>query len=379
MNLSERKLKILQAIISDFIKTAEPVGSRTLSKKFDLGISPATIRNEMADLEEMGYLTHPHTSAGRVPSEMAYRLYVNEMMGKSELSDEVKTAISNELYDNVMELEKTVQHAAKILSDITNLTSFAMTPTKERDTLKYINLLPVDETTVVLMIVSDSGKVSNTAVQLDRPVAEETLRILAKSMTYNYSGKTLSEALKIDIIRNFNSLRLALESRDRISVAHVCMDKMSKTVYGRICKAVSACSTAFFINALENAHIVSKISVAECDHAADSRCEVWSIRLKISCFKSLCKSLTFVYEVIDSVCLVAVCSDELIFIISHCCINDKRRVFNFALIKRLCKNSTVFNSKNSVSAVCTSAHNKICDRSLFTVCCFADHDAASYI
>ena len=205
MNLSERKLKILQAIISDFIKTAEPVGSRTLSKKFDLGISPATIRNEMADLEEMGYLTHPHTSAGRVPSEMAYRLYVNEMMGKSELSDEVKTAISNELYDNVMELEKTVQHAAKILSDITNLTSFAMTPSKERDTLKYINLLPVDETTVVLMIVSDSGKVSNTALRLNVPYTEENLELLSKTMTYNYRGKTISEVLASNIIESIKT------------------------------------------------------------------------------------------------------------------------------------------------------------------------------
>ncbi len=205
MNLSERKLKILQAIISDFIKTAEPVGSRTLSKKFDLGISPATIRNEMADLEEMGYLTHPHTSAGRVPSEMAYRLYVNEMMGKSELSDEVKTAISNELYDNVMELEKTVQHAAKILSEITNLTSFAMTPTKDRDTLKYINLLPVDDTTVVLMIVSDSGKVSNTALRLNVPYTDENLELLSKTMTYNYRGKTISEALATNIIESIRT------------------------------------------------------------------------------------------------------------------------------------------------------------------------------
>jgi heat-inducible transcriptional repressor len=159
----------------------------------------------MADLEEMGYLTHPHTSAGRVPSEMAYRLYVNEMMGRSELSDEMKTAISNELYDNVMELEKTVQHAAKILSDITNLTSFAMTPTKERDTLKYINLLPVDETTVVLMIVSDSGKVSNTALRLNVPYTEENLELLSKTMTYNFRGKTISEALATNIIESVRS------------------------------------------------------------------------------------------------------------------------------------------------------------------------------
>ena len=93
MELTERKLKILQAIISDYVKTAEPVGSRTISKKYDLGISPATIRNEMADLEEMGYLTHPHTSAGRVPSDMAYRLYVNALMEKRELSKEEKNVM----------------------------------------------------------------------------------------------------------------------------------------------------------------------------------------------------------------------------------------------------------------------------------------------
>ena len=90
MDLSERKLKILQAIVGDYIRSAEPVGSRTLSKKYDMGISAATIRNEMSDLEEMGYLTHPHTSSGRVPSEKAYRLYVNEMMKKRELTEEEK-------------------------------------------------------------------------------------------------------------------------------------------------------------------------------------------------------------------------------------------------------------------------------------------------
>ncbi len=205
MNLSERKLKILQAIIADFISTAEPVGSRTLSKNYDLGISPATIRNEMSDLEDLGYLTHPHTSSGRVPSEKAYRLYVNEMMRKRELTDAEKDAIAIELHSNVTELEKIVQRAAHILSEITNLTSFALTPKKDQDTLRYINLLPVDEYTVVLMLVSESGKVSNTAVHMDRPVSEETMRILAKAMTYNYRGKTLSEALTFDIIKNFKS------------------------------------------------------------------------------------------------------------------------------------------------------------------------------
>lgn len=200
MDLSERKLKILQAIIADFIRTAEPVGSRTLSKNYDLGISPATIRNEMSDLEELGYLTHPHTSSGRVPSEKAYRLYVNQMMNKHELTIEQKSSIAQQLHDNVNELEMMVQKAAHVLSEITNLTAFAMTPRKDQDTLKYINLLPVDDYTAVLMLVSESGKVSNKAVRFDKAVSEETLRILAKTMTYNYRGKTLSEALTQDII-----------------------------------------------------------------------------------------------------------------------------------------------------------------------------------
>ncbi len=205
MELTERKLRILQAIISDYVKTAEPVGSRTISKKYDLGISPATIRNEMADLEEMGYLTHPHTSAGRVPSDMAYRLYVNALMEKKELSKEEKNVIAERLHSNVYEFEKTIEHAATVLSEITNLTSFALTPSKNEDALKFINLLPVDENTVVLMIVSESGKISNTALNISVPYTEENLQLLAKTMTYNYKGKSISEVLKNNIIESFES------------------------------------------------------------------------------------------------------------------------------------------------------------------------------
>ena len=165
MELSERKLRILQAIIGDFISTAEPVGSRALSKKYNLGISPATIRNEMADLEEMGFLTHPHTSAGRVPSEKAYRLYVDDIMKKSEIPEEQKEIIAEGLVKNFQALEKTIQQAAKILSNITNLTAFAITPDTQEDVLKTVNLLPVDD----------------------------------------YRGKTVDQALKMDIISSFES------------------------------------------------------------------------------------------------------------------------------------------------------------------------------
>ena len=205
MELSDRQLKILQAVISDFINTAEPVGSRSLSKNHDLGVSAATIRNEMSDLEEMGYLTHPHTSAGRVPSEKAYRLYVNQMMNSYEMGDEMKNIISAQLNQDMFEFDKTIRHAAKILSEITKLTSFALTPKQDEDILKYINLLPVDDKTVILMIVSESGKVSNTVLHINAPYTEEGLTLLAKSMTYSFRGKTISEALRGDIITTFEN------------------------------------------------------------------------------------------------------------------------------------------------------------------------------
>lgn len=205
MELSERKLKILQAIIADFIATAEPIGSRTLSKKYDMGISPATIRNEMSDLEDMGYLTHPHTSAGRVPSEKAYRLYVNELMDKKKLTAAQKRRINNELNKNINEFEKAIRHATSILSEITNLTSFAVTPTPDEDILEYINLIPVDPRTVVLMIVSESGTTKNTVLRLDFPYDERNLELLAKSLTYNFRGKTISEALTSKIIDSFEN------------------------------------------------------------------------------------------------------------------------------------------------------------------------------
>lgn len=215
MELTERKLKILQAIISDYVKTAEPVGSRTISKKYDLGVSPATVRNEMADLEEMGYLTHPHTSAGRVPSDMAYRLYVNALMEKKELTREEKNVISQRLKTNVHEFEKTIEHAASVLSEITNLTSFALTPKKDEDALKFINLLPVDEKTIVLMIAAESGKISNTALNVKSAYTDENLQLLAKTLTYNYKGKTISEALKNNIIENFESDMAAMSGLAR--------------------------------------------------------------------------------------------------------------------------------------------------------------------
>lgn len=210
MDLNERKLQILQAIIGDFIDFAEPVGSRTLSRKYDMGISPATIRNEMSDLEAMGYLTHPHISAGRVPSDKAYRYYVDALMEKAELAPDIKMAISSKLSDNISELEVLIKRAASILSEITNLTSFAMTPKSHDDKLQYIRLLPLEENSVVLMIVAESGKVSSMTLNMKEIYTEANLELLSKIMTYNYKGRTISDAITYDIIKEVEDEAKAL-------------------------------------------------------------------------------------------------------------------------------------------------------------------------
>ena len=190
---------------------------------------PATIRNEMSDLEEMGFLTHPYTSAGRVPSSKAYRLYVNNLMKRYELSPEEKNAIENKLTNGLAEFDRTIEHAAKLLSEMTNMISFAISPKQDEDKLKYINLIPVDENTVVLMIVSESGKVSNTALKMKAPYNEERLAFLAKVMTYNYRGKTISDIMTMDIIKDFESDMEALGK-----LAESIMPKFMNTLEGML-------------------------------------------------------------------------------------------------------------------------------------------------
>ena len=200
MDLSERQLQILQAIITDYGENAEPVGSRSIAKKYDLGVSPATIRNEMSDLEEMGYLTHPHTSAGRVPSDKAYRLYVNNLMKRKNLSAKEKKMINERLSASRDEFDRTIRHAAELLSEITQLASFAMTPATNDETISFIRLMPVDEKTLILMIVSESGSVTNTTLRLNCSCTAEDRELLSKNMTVNYKGRTLDAVLKREII-----------------------------------------------------------------------------------------------------------------------------------------------------------------------------------
>ena len=162
--ITERQLLILQAIIDDYILTGIPVGSRTLSKRQDISFSSATIRNEMADLEEEGYLEQPHTSAGRMPSEKAYRLYVDTLMKVSALNTEEAGAIRAYFDNKYGEMEKVIRTTAKVLSDMTNMTSVVLPPQLSRIDVKRIQLVKISETKMLIIFVFNTGMIKDMMV-----------------------------------------------------------------------------------------------------------------------------------------------------------------------------------------------------------------------
>lgn len=194
MELNERKINILKAIVKDYIETAEAVGSRTISKKYNLGVSAATIRNEMSDLEELGYLVQPYTSAGRVPTEKGYKLYVNSLMNTIELSDSDKDIIERCVEGNMNHIQDLIHETSKMLSQLTNYTTVAMT--KHLSTLskiKHIQLVRMNEGEILLIIVTENGdiKKSNLSAKIDLDQAK--LNLISDNLTRKLLGKTITE------------------------------------------------------------------------------------------------------------------------------------------------------------------------------------------
>lgn len=195
--LSERKMRILKSIIDDYILTGIPVGSRSLSKKPDLDFSPATIRNEMADLEEMGYLDKPHTSAGRMPSDIAYRLYVDRMMDVNQITSQEASSIKNYFNSKMNELEKVIDITAKVLSELTHHVSLVMSPQMEEIKVRRIQIVKLTENKALLIIITDTGIIKDTVVTIARDVEDEYLNMLSNVLTQNTANKTLGESAKI--------------------------------------------------------------------------------------------------------------------------------------------------------------------------------------
>ncbi|MBU3160105.1 heat-inducible transcriptional repressor HrcA [Clostridium frigoris] len=205
MEMDERKIKILQAIITDYINNGEPVGSRTIAKKYDLGISSATIRNEMSDLEEMGYIEHIHTSSGRKPSDKGYRLYVDRLMELTKLSSEEEYMIKNHLINAALyEVDKIVKQATQMLSLLTNLTSIMKAPSVQKSCIKYIQLMNLDSISILFVIITDSGIIKNNVIKVSKPMSTATIEKLTNILNFRL-GKLTIEQINLEVINNLKS------------------------------------------------------------------------------------------------------------------------------------------------------------------------------
>jgi heat-inducible transcriptional repressor len=182
MLLTDRQLLILQVIVDDFIRSAQPVGSRSLSKKEEISFSSATIRNEMSDLEELGYIEKTHTSSGRVPSEKGYRYYVDHLLSPQVLNQHDVSIIQSIFAEKIFEFEKIIQRSAKILSELTNYTSIVLGPAVSINKLKRIQIIPLNKETAGAIFVTDTGHVENRTFSLppsvDASDLEKTVNIL---------------------------------------------------------------------------------------------------------------------------------------------------------------------------------------------------------
>ncbi|NLG24849.1 MAG: heat-inducible transcription repressor HrcA [Clostridiales bacterium] len=194
MKLDDRKFMILQAIIDDYIMTAIPVGSRTIARKSGVGFSPATIRNEMSDLEELGYLDQPHASAGRVPSAKAYRLYVDRLMKVDSLTREDTERIHGHLSSRTSQVEQIIRHAAQAMSEITQYAAVVAAPEADAARIRHVQLVPVTETTAMMVVVLDGGLVKDALIRVPDGVAPDHLYGISKMMTEQLAGHTPAEA-----------------------------------------------------------------------------------------------------------------------------------------------------------------------------------------
>ena len=197
MTLDERKFMILKAIIDDYIMTAMPVGSRTISRKSGVGYSPATIRNEMSDLEELGYLAQPHTSAGRIPSNKAYRLYVDRLIRVSGISDEEKSRIDSFMRSRSQQVEEMIRAAANVLSDATQYTSVIVAPQIQTLRIKRVQLVPVTDVTALMIVVTSAGIVKDAIIRVPEGITSEHLYRISEMLTSQLADHTLSEVRMI--------------------------------------------------------------------------------------------------------------------------------------------------------------------------------------
>lgn len=216
MELDNRKLKILQAIIANYLETGEPVGSRTISKYTDLNLSSATIRNEMADLEELGYIVQPHTSAGRIPTDAGYRLYVDQLMAEKDTEYEEIRESRNELLQRVDRLEEMLKQVVKVLASNTNYATMITAPQYKDTKVKFIQLSQVDANSMLAVIVVDGNVIKNKMICVEQELAND-------------------EVLKLNILIN---TFLQGASLTDINVEMIAMMKQQAGIYANVLEGI---------------------------------------------------------------------------------------------------------------------------------------------
>ncbi|HHX77151.1 MAG TPA: heat-inducible transcription repressor HrcA [Firmicutes bacterium] len=222
MTLSERKKRILQVIVHDYISSAEPVGSRTISRRYKLSLSPATIRNEMADLEDLGYLEQPHTSAGRIPSQRGYRFYVDSLMEKPVLKKEEIAAIERIIQQakeqaKRKDIDKLITQVSRTLSSLTRYTSLIVGPKYKESAIKQLKILPLDQDQGLIVLVTDTGFVKHRVIKLPLNLNKEELEQIVSYLNFRFSGLTIDKItarllreVRTDLIKHMDILKETL-------------------------------------------------------------------------------------------------------------------------------------------------------------------------
>ena len=193
LELSERQLTILDAIIRNYLARGEPVGSRTISKYTDLNLSSATIRNEMSDLEEMGYIVQPHTSAGRIPSDKGYRLYVDHLIETNDKKEKELSDMKDLVIENTEKMEQVLKQAAKVLANNTNYATLVSAPDVNHNKVKFIQLSQVDDQHLLAVIVMNNNMVRNKMLDLYEPLDNETILKLNILLNTSLNGLAMNE------------------------------------------------------------------------------------------------------------------------------------------------------------------------------------------
>lgn len=191
--MTERRKRILRAVVEHYIETAEPVGSKIIADLAQLDCSSATIRNEMATLEKMGYLEQPHTSAGRIPSSAGYRFYVNELMEHQKLSLQETERINQAMHLKMRELDRVIDQAGKLVSQFTNYPAFALTAGRDRIYISRYDLLMVDQNSFIAVAMTNTSVVKNKLIHLPTDITEAQLQLLNALLNTSFTGKTLQE------------------------------------------------------------------------------------------------------------------------------------------------------------------------------------------